>query len=229
MSDAIIASQIKELVKSGLLVEENGGYLIKRFQEEQGPSQEEKREKWKNHQNKKRGNYIDQDKEKEKEKDKDKDKEVTRVSRVTLLPTLQKNAKEPESSLYLLAMALSEVSGLSFEANKERIFREAKLLSKDPNATPERIRADYGPGGSWYSCDWRGKKGQAPTLEQARSTFGTLNLPKKFKTVGDLQTKPEPDPKELAKLLIASEEARKARIREEQSKEEIENYSIMSF
>ena len=60
--------------------------------------------------------------------------------------TLPKSAKEPEPTIYLLAKVLSDVSGLSFEANKSRIFKEAKLLSKDTSATPETIKADYGPG-----------------------------------------------------------------------------------
>ena len=42
---------------------------------------------------------------------------------------------------------------------------------------------------------------------------------KKHKTVGDLQTEPELDPKERAKLIIEAEEAKKAWVRQEQPAE----------
>jgi hypothetical protein len=74
-----------------------------------------------------------------------------------------------------IANAIAKVSKTSLEANKARIFKEAKLLSKDKTVTSEKICADYGPGGLWYQEDWRGKKGQHPTFEQVRSTWGTLD------------------------------------------------------
>lgn len=78
--------------------------------------------------------------------------------------------------LFSLAKSLSEVTGISFEANRPRMFKEAKELSKDITATAEKIKCDYGSGGLWYQVDWRGKKGQPPTLAQVRSTFGSLKL-----------------------------------------------------
>lgn len=79
-----------------------------------------------------------------------------------------------------------------------------------------------------YYLDWIKRKNRSGTpyprsslvwlLEWAAS--GEIPPPvkpeKKVKTVGDLQTEPEPDPKRIALLLVESEEARSAWIRQEQ-------------
>jgi hypothetical protein len=63
---------------------------------------------------------------------------------------------------------------MDLDINKPRIFQAAKILSKGSDVTPERILKDYGRGGIWYSKDWRGLKGQAPTLQQIIETWGTF-------------------------------------------------------
>jgi len=108
-----------------------------------------------------------------------------------LKPAYKKRRSAVEAPLFPIAVALSEVSGLSFEANKAKIFREAKELSRDPTATPDKIRQDYGPGGLWYQADWRGQRGQAPALTQVRSTWGTLKVN---------VTKPKSEPKGFAAI-----------------------------
>jgi hypothetical protein len=47
--------------------------------------------------------------------------------------------------------------------NRARLVRNAQnLLQNGYNASV--IRASFGPGGAWYTQDWRGKKGETPTL-----------------------------------------------------------------
>lgn len=78
------------------------------------------------------------------------------------------------NDLYKIANALAEVSGMSLAANRERLFREAKMLTRDKRVTPEIILSDYLPGGAWYKYDWRGKRGQKPILTQVRETLFTF-------------------------------------------------------
>lgn len=94
--DAVCAN-IQELEKAGLVTTENGVIFLVRFEEEQGPSHAETREKWKERQDKKRGKYVPPvkdvnqvkdvnkalDLEKEKEEEEEEEEEVTRESRVT--------------------------------------------------------------------------------------------------------------------------------------------------
>jgi hypothetical protein len=82
--------------------------------------------------------------------------------------------KNDKTKYFSLANAISEVTGISLKANQGAMFREAKLLSSDPTANPERVLQDYGPGGLWYQNDWRGKKGQKPGICDVRSTWGSL-------------------------------------------------------
>ena len=92
--------------------------------------------------------------------------------------TAQKRGNNSPSgeNFYPLAAALAEVSRTSLEANRERIFSEAKRLAKDPTVTPERIKSDYGAGGAWYSLDWRGKQGQPPSITDVRATWGRYHV-----------------------------------------------------
>ena len=49
-----VAAQVEELIKSGLLAKTEDGFIITRFQEEQGPSQTDKRDDWRKRQQRKR-------------------------------------------------------------------------------------------------------------------------------------------------------------------------------
>jgi hypothetical protein len=98
--------------------------------------------------------------------------------------TRKKSGKRQENGIdyYPIAKALSDVTGINFEKNKSRLFGEAKHFI--PTDIPAML-SDYGPGGGWYANDWRGKKGQYPTLNQVRETWGKL-------TVNGAPTKSEP-------------------------------------
>lgn len=87
-------------------------------------------------------------------------------------PKAKKNGKPRDNDLYHLARALADVCVLDFEANKPRVFAEAKRLSKvTPRPTPDLLKEHYGKGGTWYKQDWRGRKDQRPTLGQPRQTW----------------------------------------------------------
>lgn len=91
-----IEAQIEELVKSTLLTLAPDGLVVTRFQEEQGPTQAEKRIAWRERQTKKRSAALIKDevkslaleKEEEEAVEVDVDLEVTPVSRVTVPPPL---------------------------------------------------------------------------------------------------------------------------------------------
>lgn len=87
-----------------------------------------------------------------------------------------------------VAQAISEVTGMSFPANKKYLIKAARELIQDERVTPIVIRRDYMPGGAWYKQDWRGKLGQKPKVMQIRETlftFQVANQPKVIK--GDVR------------------------------------------
>lgn len=89
----------------------------------------------------------------------------------------KRSAAPPEklSNLYPIALALAEVAGMDFLKNKGRLFKEAKTYYQEGD--DQRIRREYGPGGDWYLCDWRGRLAQFPTLSHIRETWGILKPP----------------------------------------------------
>jgi len=87
----------------------------------------------------------------------------------------------PDASLYPLAEALATVCKMDLESNKGMLFREAKTIKG--KLSIEELLQDYGIGGIWYSCDWRGKKGEPPTPALIRQTLGNLNHRSNGKTV----------------------------------------------
>lgn len=89
----------------------------------------------------------------------------------TRTPYPIKNKEESSSSLFPIAKALSTVTGIDFDKNKGRIFKEAKTYKPGDE---DQILRDYSQGGSWYKCDWRGKKNERPGLAQVRETWGNL-------------------------------------------------------
>jgi hypothetical protein len=91
-------------------------------------------------------------------------------------PDLPKNvAKSDSNELFVLAKALADVCHMNFEANRGRLFSEAKQLHKaQPIPTPDLLRLHYNgrPECFWRRDDWRGKKGQNPTPWAIRQTWG---------------------------------------------------------
>lgn len=104
-----------------------------------------------------------------------------------ITPTVDKTDMKKESktdskkeNLYPLAQALAEACKVDISANKGRLLREAKTLSRaTPPATPELIKEHYNgnPSAFWKARDWRGQKGQYPTLSAIRETWGQWTLP----------------------------------------------------
>jgi len=73
-----------------------------------------------------------------------------------------------------VAYAMADVCRLDLAIRpiKERVFRRAdELIRASTQPTAELILALYGPGGWWYSNDWRGKRGDRPTLENILETW----------------------------------------------------------
>lgn len=66
--------------------------------------------------------------------------------------------------------ALAEVCQLNPALQKTQLGKTASQLIK-AGYTPDQIRERYNPGAWWYLHDWRGQKGQPPTLPQVVSTI----------------------------------------------------------
>lgn len=78
-------------------------------------------------------------------------------------------------ALFSLAQSIATVCGMDFNANRGRLFREAKELSTaQPAPTPELVKQHYNgnPAAFWKRDDWRGQKGQLPTPGAIRETWG---------------------------------------------------------
>ncbi len=103
------------------------------------------------------------------------------------LPVVRRKKKQKRKEkvappdLFLLASALSEVTGMPFSINRGRLFNEAKLIKSEEWITPDLIRQIYREGGAWYREDWRGKRGQKPRLHEIRETIATLSAEKEKK------------------------------------------------
>jgi hypothetical protein len=85
----------------------------------------------------------------------------------------RKVAKPPPSEAYQLALALCEVTHTDAKVNLPAAIKVAqKLLLSTLHPTPELIQNKFGPGGWWYHADWRGRKGNPPTLFFLPTTWG---------------------------------------------------------
>jgi len=94
---------------------------------------------------------------------------------LALLTVKRKPRKKPAVNLLPIAQALAKVCIIDFASNSAKLFAEAKRLSKaTPLPTRELILAHYATGKTWYNDDWRGKKGNVPTLGQVRLTWAKL-------------------------------------------------------
>jgi len=94
---------------------------------------------------------------------------------IDILCKKRKPRKKPANDYTPLAYALADVCAIDFKSNKPILFAEAKRLSvATPAPTSHLVKLHYGVGGSWYTQDWRGKKGNRPTLGQVRLTWVQL-------------------------------------------------------
>lgn len=73
----------------------------------------------------------------------------------------------------MMVGVLSRVTGLDVKivANRGRLGKDAKELVS-ANYSAENVEKLYTKGGWWYLNDWRGKKGQAPKLQDIKETIG---------------------------------------------------------
>ncbi len=73
-----------------------------------------------------------------------------------------------------LVQALGEVTGMDPRLNRTQLAKNAKsLLLAGYNAS--LVKTNFGPGGAWYSQDWRGKKGEIPTLKNVIEQIAILS------------------------------------------------------
>jgi hypothetical protein len=87
--------------------------------------------------------------------------------------TRQRSADQSE--LFQLARALADVCVIDFDANRSRLFGEARKLSRaTPPPTAALISKLYGPDGVWYEDDWRGQRGYTPQPAQVRESWARL-------------------------------------------------------
>jgi hypothetical protein len=78
----------------------------------------------------------------------------------------------PNPNLLPLAKAIEQVTGVALADQRSRIFSEAKKLCE--RYTAEQVLQVFGPGGLWYTADYRGQKGSRPSVSQVRSEISRL-------------------------------------------------------
>lgn len=96
-------------------------------------------------------------------------------------PKIEHETKPSQQTpMFNIAAALAEVCRMDLNMNRPQLLREAKLLQKEP----AEIRRLYGPGGAWYTSDFRGKIGSPPTPAQVRQTWNKLATTQTASAVG---------------------------------------------
>ena len=86
---------------------------------------------------------------------------------VLALTPPRKPRKQPTADLFQIAQALASVCVMDFNANRARLFAEAKRLAgAAPTPTAGLIVKLYGQDGAWYTNDWRGQRGYTPRPPQ---------------------------------------------------------------
>ena len=91
-------------------------------------------------------------------------------------PTKKQRDAIPEKVFKPMAIAIGEVMGwdMKIRSNWEALGRKARELIL-AGYTAEIIQDTYGPGGTWYRQDWRGRKGQHPNIADITKTVGELS------------------------------------------------------
>lgn len=87
-------------------------------------------------------------------------------------PELFQAAEAQTTDLKNMISALSTVTGMDFNLNFKRLIQPARILLQH-NYTPQQVRSLYESGTEswWYHKDWRGKKGQRPSLTNISETI----------------------------------------------------------
>ena len=97
--------------------------------------------------------------------------EDTSIQKPEPPPAIQETTRKEPTPQQALVAALSEATGMDTRLNGSRLGKAAAQLAR-VEATPDLIRQHYGPGGWWYTSDWRGQKGEFPRPEQVIETWG---------------------------------------------------------
>lgn len=78
-----------------------------------------------------------------------------------------------EAPFEALLAALAEVTGMDAALNRPRLGKESRRLL-EAGYTAQQVRAAFGIKGAWYALDWRGKKGERPTLANISEQIAAL-------------------------------------------------------
>lgn len=76
----------------------------------------------------------------------------------------------PDPELAAMVNALVDATGISARLNWAKMADLAGELLGE-NYTAAQVAQVYAPGGWWFTCDWRGQKGQLPGLTAVRETI----------------------------------------------------------
>ena len=79
-----------------------------------------------------------------------------------------------ETELDELRRALNEVTGMDSMLNRSLITKSAGSLAQ-AGYNAGMVRSAFGKGGAWYSQDWRGKKGEVPTVKNVIENIAVLS------------------------------------------------------
>jgi hypothetical protein len=74
-----------------------------------------------------------------------------------------------------MVSALAAVTGLDSAIRDNRRLLEDTAVQLS-GYKPEAVLKRYGPDSEWYKLDWRGQKGEMPTLKAIKETIGKAAL-----------------------------------------------------
>lgn len=107
----------------------------------------------------------------------------------------------PKSEHQQMFDALSAATRMdySIKANAGQIARMSKQL-REAGYSPGDIISYYSEGGHWYSRDWRGQRGDPPTLKAIADTIGQYREAQGAPANGHLQPVPESEKRKTEEL-----------------------------
>lgn len=109
--------------------------------------------------------------------DKDKEEEKERAhARVRELPPKKDFPPLSDTKPDRMIAALAAVTEMDLEipAIREKIENVAVYLVS--RYEPGKVLERYGPDGEWYTCDWRGQRGELPSLASIQETIARSTL-----------------------------------------------------
>jgi hypothetical protein len=94
---------------------------------------------------------------------------------VVLAPHLEEYGEvkitKPKNGPFIMGTAIATATGMHFKLNTGRIMKAAKEFISAGIDSAILLDIYHDANGIWYTQDWRGKRGETPTIEQIKQTW----------------------------------------------------------